>query len=156
MSPWHHLAERPPSAGSPDNSRLMSNRLASAPSAAKEAEQGTPNRSKSSGQPPRRRLWTSDAPVALATGMSDEESGRPRGCALPRQRRPAGLTPGRPPLQRDLETHPFHLQQRLGVALGVVDRVVGMRRLPQMLEILERVLDQALVERAEIGAAVSE
>ena len=48
------------------------------------------------------------------------------------------------------------LQQGLGVAPSVVHGIVGVLRLPQVLEVDEHVLDHALVERAEVRRAMAE
>ena len=58
-------------------------------------------------------------------------------------------------LQCDLQSHCFHRQERLSISSRVVDGIMRVPGLPQMLEILERVLDHALVQRAKICGRMS-
>ena len=54
-------------------------------------------------------------------------------------------------VKTDLQAHRgFHGQQCFGIAARIVDRVMRMPRLAQMLEIDERIFDEALVERPQI------
>ena len=62
--------------------------------------------------------------------------------------------PVRAILQRYFQSAFLHLDQRLGVSFCVVDRIVSMRSPPQVLEVLERILDHTFVERAEIRAGM--
>src|SRR5262249_11996541 len=60
-------------------------------------------------------------------------------------------------IQRDLQPHLLlHVQQRLGVAARIVDGMMGVASAAEMFEVLKGVLDQSLVERPEIGRAVTE
>ena len=59
-------------------------------------------------------------------------------------------------LKPDLQSHALHRQQGLGVSSRVVNRIMGVRGFAQVLEILEHVLDQSLVERAQVRARMAE
>lgn len=59
-------------------------------------------------------------------------------------------------LRRQLQPHLLHRQQGLGVALGVVDRVMRVRRLAEVLPACERVLHEAAVQVADAAAGVAE
>jgi hypothetical protein len=48
-------------------------------------------------------------------------------------------------LERDLQSHCLHRQESFSISSRVVDRIVCVLGLPQVLEILEHVLDHPLV-----------